>query len=166
MLCVYVRHGITSFSLENRFAGRLDLPILSVDEEQMGETYKLIELVKPTILVHSPLLRAIQTAQYFKKKYTFNKIIEEPLLIERSFGALEGQLKSKENRIRLELEPTAETLKDFDKRVNDFCSKYTNLHQVILVVGHSAFYRQLLKNNLLEHKKNLECCESRLMTFE
>lgn len=152
--------------MENRFAGRLDLPILSVDEGFMSETYKLIEQVKPTILVHSPLLRATQTAQFFKKKYTFNKVIEEPLLIERSFGVLEGELKSKENRARLELEPSAESIKKFDKRVNDFRSKYTNLHQVILVVGHSAFYRQLLKHNFLEHKKNLKCCESSLMKFE
>ncbi|EGQ7944673.1 histidine phosphatase family protein, partial [Vibrio cholerae] len=104
MQCVYVRHGKTEYSLKNLFAGRKDIPIIGIDEALMADAITLVKSSKPDLLLHSPLLRAVQTAEFFSKEFSFKKVISEPLLIERDFGCYEGLEKTKLNRKYLELE--------------------------------------------------------------
>ncbi len=164
MHCIYVRHGITQYSIENRFAGRCDIPIIGVDEHHLSDAFTLVKRFNPTILIHSPLFRAIQTAAYFESQFSFEKIICEPLLIERDFGKLEGMVKTEQNRQLLEQEPTAESLDTFVARVKELLTKYEGSSHNLLVVGHSAFFRHL---SLLKSLKqnHLACCEAYQFTL-
>lgn len=161
MRCIYVRHGITQFSIDNKFAGRLDIPIVDIDTSNLlKNAFTLVEKYKPTILIHSPLIRTFQTAQYFIELFDFENIIIEPLLIERDFGEFEGKIKSIENRANLSFGANVEHLNTFDKRISDFLSKYKNTSTNILIVGHSAFYRQLSLKLNIQNKTELNCCEA------
>lgn len=158
MQCVYVRHGKTEYSLKNLFAGRRDIPIIGIDEALMNEAIKLVKSSKPDLLVHSPLLRAVQTSEFFSKEFSFKMVISEPLLIERDYGCFEGLEKTKLNRKSLEFEESVEKIEDLEARAISFIDKYKD--QNILVVGHSAFYRTLIKFSSYPKKSKLHCCES------
>lgn len=166
MKCIYVRHAKTEFSLNNKFAGRLDIPIVGINDKLLFESFAIIDELKPSILLHSPMLRAIQTTEYFKRRFDFSEVISEPLLIERDFGILEGEIKSSENRSRLDREASVESLFDFDCRVKSFLSKYRDIQSTVLVVGHSAFYRQLAKLYSINNKVSLDCCEANYFNIQ
>ncbi|EGQ9057458.1 histidine phosphatase family protein [Vibrio parahaemolyticus] len=158
MQCIYVRHGKTEYSLKNLFAGRKDIPIIGIDEALINEAISLVKSSKPEILLHSPLLRAVQTSEFFSKEFSFKKVISEPLLIERDFGCYEGLEKTKLNRESLEFEESVEKIENLEARAMSFIEKYKG--QNILVVGHSAFYRSLIKFSGSTEKRKLNCCES------
>ncbi|MBY7813449.1 histidine phosphatase family protein [Vibrio fluvialis] len=158
MQCVYVRHGKTEYSLKNLFAGRKDIPIVGIDVTLMADAITLVKSSKPDLLLHSPLLRAVQTSELFIKEFSFKKIISEPLLIERDFGCYEGLEKTKLNRESLEFEKSVEKIEALEARAISFIEKYKG--QNILVVGHSAFYRALIKFADSPEKGKLNCCES------
>ena len=158
MQCIYIRHGSTSYSLDNLFAGRKNLPVIFFDEIKLDEAFVRLENLKPDFLVHSPLLRTVQTAELFYKKYNFKNIICEPLLIERDFGVFEGLKKTPENRLSLEAEISVESIEMIESRVKDFTEKYKG--KKLLVVGHSAFYKFLIKFCTNFDKEELSCCES------
>ncbi|MBM4958414.1 histidine phosphatase family protein [Vibrio parahaemolyticus] len=160
MQCIYVRHGRTKFSIENRFAGRRDIPIVGIDDKKLTEAFSLTSEHNPLTLLHSPLKRAVQTAQYFIDNFSFEEIISEPLLIERDFGVFEGKVKSEENRRKLEFGIGVESLEQLDSRVNKFLIKYQHRSDNILIVGHSAFYRRLSRTLGIQNKLELSCCEA------
>ncbi len=86
------------------------------------------------------------------------KVISEPLLIERDFGCYEGLEKTKSNRDSLEFDESVEMIEKLEARVISFIKKYKG--KKILVVGHSAFYRMLIKFSDSPEKIKLNCCES------
>lgn len=157
---IYVRHALTNYSIENLFAGRKDIPIIDIDLSMINDSFDLVTRLKPTILVHSPLIRAKQTADLFIDKFKFSQIYSESLLIERDFGNLEGKKKTSKNREILEFNSSVESNIVFENRVKNFIDKYKNKDDVILIVGHSAFYRKLALLHSIEIKKTLNCCES------
>ncbi|MDC0610240.1 histidine phosphatase family protein [Vibrio sp.] len=162
--CIYVRHGTTEYSQQNRFAGHQDIPIIGIEQERLTAAYKLIAQQRPTVLVHSPLLRAKQTVEYFTDQYEFEQVISEPLLIERDFGNLDGMLKTQENRLLLESERSAETLMHLQARIQEFIDRYRGFDHSLLVVGHSSYYRQLA-TLLSISRDHLECCEAITFRF-
>ncbi|MGD8118860.1 histidine phosphatase family protein [Vibrio sp. TRT 29B02] len=157
MKCIYVRHGLTSYSRKNLFAGRKNISVVDIDEQLINEAINLVDMLKPKILVHSPLLRAVQTSQCFLDKFSFDDVVNEPLLLERDFGDYEGKEKTADNRKAMESDASVESLVDFELRVANFIDKYRG--KKILIVGHSAFYRSLVKRCTSAKKSKLKCCE-------
>ena len=85
-----VRHGQTNWNIEGRYGGRIDTPL---NEEGIAQAKKLKEKfknIKLDVVITSPLIRTIQTANEITNK---EKITDERI-IERSNGDLEGKLKS------------------------------------------------------------------------
>lgn len=85
-----VRHGQTNLNVEGRYGGRIDTPL---NKEGIAQAKKLKEKfknIKLDIVITSPLIRTIQTANEITSK---EKITDERI-IERSNGDLEGKLKS------------------------------------------------------------------------
>lgn len=162
---IYIRHGVTLYSQQNKFAGRRDIPVVEFDMQMFNDSLKLIESHKPNILIHSPLLRAKQTSQLYTERFIFDEVVSEPLLLERDFGVFEGQLKTPENRKAMEDHPSVEGDITFTERVVSFLDKYGALDINVLVVGHSAFFRKLseLANT---DKRKLSCCESSCFDFK
>ena len=157
---IYVRHALTEYSIKNIFAGRKDIPIIDIDLLRMSNSFDLVTRLKPKILIHSPLIRAKQTADLFMDKFDFHSVFSEPLLIERDFGNLEGKEKTKKNRQELEFNTTVEPIIVFQNRINTFIEKYKYKDKGLLIIGHSAFYRNLISIHQIKSKKYLQCCES------
>ena len=70
----------------------------------------------------------------------------------------EGLKKTPENRLSLEAEISVESIEMIESRVKDFTEKYKG--KKLLVVGHSAFYKFLIKFCTNFDKEELSCCES------
>jgi broad specificity phosphatase PhoE len=164
MNCIYIRHGITRYTIENRFSGQKDISIIYLDPYKLSRADKLIEYYKPTILMHSPLIRAKKTAEYFLSKHSFSHVIEEPLLIERCFGNMEGEKKSKKNRELLEADKTAESMNDFDLRVKEFYRVCSSKNENIIIVGHSSFYKRFILNFGIQQDE-ISCSEAKVLTI-
>src|SRR5680860_289486 len=92
----YIRHGETDWNAEQRFQGRQDIAINQIGREQAarnGETLKqLVANPDEFDFVASPMRRACQTMEVIRRTMGLDpKIYEtEPLLVEMSYGELEG----------------------------------------------------------------------------
>lgn len=100
----FVRHGETLWNVENRICGRTDIPLTETGRAQAEETGRKIleEGIKADELVHSPLIRAAETARIISEITGIPMRMDERL-IEQNFGKWEGSardgsgfLKSKE----------------------------------------------------------------------
>lgn len=83
------RHGQTSWNKENRICGLTDLEL---DEEGRLQAEALAEKLKDkdiSVIIASPLKRAMETAGYVSKTVNVPVITDERL-IEQNFGIYEG----------------------------------------------------------------------------
>lgn len=87
----FVRHGATPFTEEpERFCGISDPPLSARGYEQVRQFAKsLAGTVNPSLILHSPLIRAVQTARLLSEKLGCKpKVCED--LCEVDFGCWEG----------------------------------------------------------------------------
>lgn len=89
-----LRHGETDWNREERIQGHTDIPLNEKGRAQIAQTAAGLAGVCSRIdaILCSPLSRARESARIAAGRlhYPVNRIIEEPLLIERSFGEAEG----------------------------------------------------------------------------
>lgn len=78
MKYIYLRHGLTAFSVENNFMGRADLPLLSQEPLNFKDAIQLINNYSVDTVLCSPLLRAKQTFDIIKYYIHLNKYTEHP----------------------------------------------------------------------------------------
>ncbi|WP_110927984.1 histidine phosphatase family protein [Bacillus massiliglaciei] len=88
-----VRHGETDWNKEKRIQGRSEVPLNAKGIQQAKRTADLLATRKIEIVLTSPLYRARQTAKIISRKLNRESVIYEGLT-ERSFGSLEGILRS------------------------------------------------------------------------
>lgn len=90
----FVRHGLSVANRQHVVAGILDSPLTAEGHDQARRTGMRLaqEGVIPDVMIASPLSRAYETAKEIAKAvgYPVSDIVLEPLLVERSFGVLEG----------------------------------------------------------------------------
>lgn len=165
MKYIYLRHGLTSFSVDNNFMGRADLPLLSQDPLKFKNAIQLINNYPVDAILCSPLLRAKQTFNIIEPYIHLNKYTENQLLIERDFGLFEGKKKNKRNRALLEEEASVESIDLFRSRISSFFESYKEDINCCLVIGHSAFYREATKLFNLGNKESINCCEAVVLEF-
>ena len=100
----FVRHGQTSWNVNNKICGRTDIPLTEAGREQAKMTAGKImeEGIHADEILHSPLTRAAETAKIISE-ITGIPLRMEERLIEQNFGTWEGKerdgaefLKSKE----------------------------------------------------------------------
>jgi len=84
-----LRHGQTPMSVEKRYAGRSDAPLTDVGLQQAAAAAKRLASAGLGVIVTSPLLRAVQTAQEVAS-VTGADVITEDGFRETDFGAWEG----------------------------------------------------------------------------
>lgn len=87
---IFLRHGQTDWNVEGRLQGRSDRPL---DDDGIAQAHAAADQLmdeKVNLIVSSPLKRAQQTAEVVAKRLGF-PVDVDPLLIERSFGSLEGR---------------------------------------------------------------------------
>ena len=84
------RHGQTDWNINFLLQGVTDIPMNDAGFEQVRLAAKALNKDDWDIVLTSPLTRARQTAEILSDQLGFNQVIEERLLIERSFGEAEG----------------------------------------------------------------------------
>ena len=79
MKYIYLWHGLTSFSVENKFMGRANLPLLSLAPEVFERSIQHINNHSVDTVLCSPLLRAKQTFDIVSPHININKCTESHL---------------------------------------------------------------------------------------
>ena len=107
-----LRHGLTDYNAEMKLQGSSDIPLNDKGRKQAEETHILLKDKKllPTIIISSPLGRAIETgcivagidlSGYSDREISLTnkppQVIIDNNLIEMSFGIYEHRIMSKEN---------------------------------------------------------------------
>lgn len=89
-----LRHGETDWNRQGRIQGHTDIPLNENGKKQIAQTTAGLAGICPNmdVILCSPLSRAKESAEIAAGQlhYPKDKIVEEPLLIERSFGEAEG----------------------------------------------------------------------------
>ena len=159
-----IRHGQSTYNLENKFTGCLDVP-LSIQgiEEAITAGKKLIDY-PIDIAFTSTLKRAIDTLQIILdvKEDNHIPIVKNKALNERNYGELQGLnkadtiIKYGEDQVAIwrrsykERPPGGESLKDTEARVMPYFNEtiYEKLKQGlnVLIVAHGNSLRAIVKN--------------------
>lgn len=87
----FVRHGQTVWNVENKICGATDSPLTELGHQQAIETGRklLAEGIKADEILHSPLVRAADTARHISE-VTGIPLRPELRLIEQNFGKWES----------------------------------------------------------------------------
>jgi 2,3-bisphosphoglycerate-dependent phosphoglycerate mutase len=95
-LLLLVRHGQSTYNLENRFTGNLDVPLTPLGEEEALLAGKKLINFHIDFAYTSILVRACETLRIILKeiKQTNIPIIKNAALNERMYGSLQGQNKA------------------------------------------------------------------------
>ena len=85
-----LRHGQTDWNINFLLQGVTDIPMNQTGIEQVKLAAQAIKAEDWDVILTSPLSRARQTAEIIASQHGYTEIIEQELLIERSFGEAEG----------------------------------------------------------------------------
>jgi broad specificity phosphatase PhoE len=149
----YVRHGETHMNVSQRLSGQIETPLTDNGIKQAEQTGKDIKTKLPKIdlIVCSPYERAYHTAKLIAEQigYPVSNIEKSDLLIERTFGPLEGTSATEflDNHDYSDFDDVegAETVEDLQNRAATALEYIKSLDQYdnILIVGHGAFGRAI-----------------------
>lgn len=170
-----IRHGETDWNVEGRYAGRMNIPLNKKGIEQARKLKEKFKNIKIDIVITSPLIRAIQTADEIAN----NEKIIDYRIIERSNGELEGKLKSEiTEKIDFnnsnEKKYNIESIDEFRKRIYDFLDKIKEKYKgknvlIVTYAGVWLYIREYFEGkpssgNYFEYKlKNCECLKYKNM---
>ena len=146
-----IRHGQTNWNKNFLIQGRENIPLNETGINQAKITGNILKDIDPNwdIIISSPLIRAVHTAEIIKDILNLNTtIIINNQVIERQFGKAEGLTISDEVYARINSDDYEglETCKDLQNRsmnaILDIVKNYQN--KKILIVTHSHFIKGLL----------------------
>ena len=91
----FIRHGQTTWNTENKICGATDVPLTDLGHQQAVEAGQKIlqEGIRADLILHSPLIRARQTAEHISE-ITGIPTRVETRLIEQNFGSWEGKART------------------------------------------------------------------------
>ena len=159
-----IRHGQSTYNLENRFTGSLDVPLSNQGVEEAKTASKKLKNYSIDIAFTSTLKRAIDTLQVILnvEENSHISIVRNKALNERNYGELQGLNKAEaiikygEAQVTLwrrsynERPPGGESLKDKEARVipyfNEIICEKLKLGLNVLIVAHGNSLRAIVKN--------------------
>jgi ribonuclease H / adenosylcobalamin/alpha-ribazole phosphatase len=156
-----LRHGQTPMSVQKRYAGRTDAPLTEMGVQQAAAAAKRLASAGLGVIVTSPLLRTVQTAQAVAA-VTGAAVVTDDGFRETDFGAWEG-LTFAEVRERWPAEITAwladpdvappggESFTDVSARVTAALDRVlaARAGQTVLIVSHVTPIKMLVTAALL-----------------
>jgi ribonuclease H / adenosylcobalamin/alpha-ribazole phosphatase len=156
-----LRHGQTPMSVQKRYAGRTDAPLTEVGAQQAAAAAKRLASAGLGVIVTSPLLRTVQTAQAVAA-VTGAAVVTDDGFRETDFGAWEG-LTFAEVRERWPAEisawladpdvapPGGESFTDVSARVTEALDRVlaARAGQTVLIVSHVTPIKMLVAAALL-----------------
>lgn len=138
------RHGESQLNAAGRYSGQLDTPLTERGREQARVAGEQAGALEIDLIVASPLSRAAETARIIAEALGYDPaaIIAQPLAMERSYGALEGQPWT------VPADPLAfpdiETEATLNDRARQTLERLRLLEQdTILLVSHGSFLLSL-----------------------
>lgn len=146
----FVRHGLSQFNVERRFAGTIDTPLTPEGRAQARIAAEKAKKLNIDLIISSPLSRAYETAKIIATEinYPKDKIELNPLLAERDYGAIEGQLWAPD--IDMDGIADIETIDSLLARADEALN---SLRQImadnVLIVSHGSIGRAI-RHHLLE----------------
>lgn len=141
----FVRHGLSELNKVGLWSGSTDTPLTDEGRAAAKEAAKLARPLGIDYIIASPYVRAYETAKIIAAGigYPIEKIERNSLLVERSFGALEGTPWNPD----LDLDGFAdvETVDSIMERARLALEHIQTIPDAdtILVVSHGAFGRAL-----------------------
>ena len=158
---VLLRHGQTPMSVQKRYAGRSDPPLTEAGVQQAAAAAKRLASAGFGVIVTSPLLRTVQTAQAVAA-VTGAAVVTDDGFRETDFGAWEG-LTFAEVRERWPAEisawmadpevapPGGESFTDVSARVTAALDRVlaARAGQTVLIVSHVTPIKMLVAAALL-----------------
>jgi ribonuclease H / adenosylcobalamin/alpha-ribazole phosphatase len=158
---VLLRHGQTPMSVQKRYAGRSDAPLTDAGVQQAAAAAKRLTSAGLGVIVTSPLLRTVQTAQEVAA-VTEAAVVTDDGFRETDFGAWEG-LRFAEVRERWPAElaawladpevapPGGESFTDVSARVTAALHRVlaARAGQTVLIVSHVTPIKTLVAAALL-----------------
>lgn len=172
MKLLVVRHGRTNWNDLKKVQGTADIELNDEGIEQAEITAKLLENEKIDLIISSPLIRAVQTAEIINAIHKCNIICDERIT-ERDYGEFEGLNKKEFNFIdfwtyskNLKYN-SSENIQDFFKRIFDFLDEIKEKYKdkTVLIVIHggvsvavNSYFEGIPKegNPTKNHLKNCE----------
>jgi broad specificity phosphatase PhoE len=156
-----LRHGQTPMSVQKRYAGRSDAPLTDMGVQQAAAAAKRLTSAGLGVIVTSPLLRTVQTAQQVAA-VTGAAVVTDDGFRETDFGAWEGRTFT-EVRERWPAELTAwladpevappggESFTDVSARVTAALHRVlaVRVGQTVLIVSHVTPIKTLVAAALL-----------------
>ncbi|PZP39095.1 MAG: histidine phosphatase family protein [Pseudomonas fluorescens] len=151
---ILARHGQTDWNVEGRIQGHTDTPLNATGWQQARDLAQRLESHGVTLIVTSPLKRALYTAEVVSQHLGVSCCID-PDLKERSFGSFEGRLRSEIEREQnlapgssmtyMDFPPDAETASALEQRALRCISKWLTRYpdENLLFINHGAFFRAL-----------------------
>ncbi|MBA2692901.1 MAG: histidine phosphatase family protein [Rubrobacter sp.] len=152
-----VRHGLTELNRGKRIGGRVDVPLIEEGREQAREAKGNFEGTPFDVIISSPLVRAIETAEIVTGVRRDAIEIDEDC-VERSFGEMEGMLPGdvREKLPHVEYTrigdvgyslnpPGGETFEDLHARAEKFLSRAMGKYagKRVVLFAHENFLQQL-----------------------
>ncbi len=168
-----IRHGLTDYNEEKKMQGLIDVPLNNRGKEQAQAAAKELSEVESDLIVHSPLIRAAQTAEIIAGRQKRPKLRPLSSLVEMDIGDYEGKsFKSYEEempdyclkwRYNKDIPlPGGESYQDVYLRVKDDILKLIQEDfKTLFIVAHSAVNRALLS-----HILNIDVQQGRSFTQE
>jgi broad specificity phosphatase PhoE len=144
----FLRHGQTDWNINFLLQGVTDIPMNDTGIEQVRLAASAINKADWDLVLTSPLHRARHTAEIIASETGITEVLEQSLLIERSFGEAEGlsheQWRAKYSNLddipggesRIQLAQRSQML--LDVLASEFAGKR------ILAVSHGALIRNLI----------------------
>lgn len=143
-----LRHGQTDWNINLRLQGTADIPMNQVGVAQIELAAQKLAEQPWDIVLSSPLGRAMHSAEIVAARLGIERVMVEPLLLERSFGIGEGLEYSQwhEQFGALDEIPGAESASQVIDRANQLLDlvarEYAGLR--VLAVSHGALIRFVL----------------------
>ncbi|OVE79489.1 hypothetical protein BVY00_00280 [bacterium G20] len=160
----FIRHGESQFNKEKRFAGRTDTPLTDEGQKQAKKAGEDAKKLQIDLIVSSPLSRAYETAGIIATEIGYPKasIKINPLLIERDYGSLSGQVWSPD--IDMDGIADIETAESLIKRGSEALASLRQIEvDNVLVVSHGsiggAIRHHLLKDFPFEDEDGIPNAE-------
>ncbi len=162
MLLTLIRHGQSTYNLENRFTGDIDAPLTTLGKAEALEAGKKIKEIDYNVAFTSTLIRAEETLKIILQEINQKHIpvIKNKALNERCYGDLQG-LNKAETALKYGDEQVLIWRRSFDVRppggesLEDTCNRVIPYYKLeikpwllseknVLIVAHGNSLRALM----------------------
>ena len=140
-----IRHGESVANLGQYASGHVDVELTEKGIAQAYAAQKIVDSLelKPSIIIHSHLQRARNTAKILNENLKL-PMIEDPMIAEQNYGDWEGQpwsLTRQPTRDGID-PPNGETHVAFHERVRGAITNFVNSHAgPVMIVCHGGVFR-------------------------